>query len=80
MSKGLPEMVGNIGFNYDDDKEEFGGGMRVVNISSCAEEEKIEITLSFNLGRKQYDDVSISLDAKEFMQKLVEAIFHGEEW
>ena len=80
--KEYPDMVGSIDFNYDDDKKEFGMNMqRIVDISAYVDENGIpKIGISFELGRKEDDTVTLSIDAEEFMQKVSRAMIYGEDY
>lgn len=78
--KDLPSIEAEVGFNYDDDGKEFGQGPRTVIISSSIDEDNTSIiNLSFDLGRKEDDDITLTFEAEEFMQKLIRAIAHGED-
>ena len=77
-----PDMVGSIDFNYDNDKKEFGINLqRIVSISAYIDDEGIpKISISFELGRKEDDTVTLSIDAEEFMQKISKAMLYGENY
>ena len=76
------DMIGSIDFNYQDDKKEFGETMqRIVGLSASVDEEGIpKINISFELGRKEDDTVTLSIDAEEFMQKISRAMIYGENY
>ncbi len=80
--KEYPDMIGSIDFNYDADKKEFRGSMqRIVDLSACVNEDGIpKINISFELGRKEDDTVTLSIDAEEFMQKISRAMIYGENY
>lgn len=77
----LPKIIAETSFNYGSDKREFGTNERIVTIASMIEEEnKSKLLLSFNLGRKESDEMILEFDTEEFMQKLAEAIIFREEY
>ncbi len=81
MNKDLASIVGEVSFNYDDDDKEFGRGNRIVNITGQVDEEGTALlVLSFNLGRKDDDDVCLVFEAGEFMQKFLRALVYGENF
>ena len=79
--KDMPSIVGEVSLNYDKDKKEFGEQPRQVLIHSSVNEEGTSvITINFNLGRQEDDDMSLTFDTEEFVQKLVRAIAFGEDY
>lgn len=79
-TKDLPSIEAEVSFNYYDDKKEFSEKPRNATlISSIDEEGQSKVSISFDLGRKEDDDVTLSFDTEEFVQKLVRAIAFGED-
>lgn len=80
MQKDLPSMVGNVEFNYDVDKKEFGMNTeRKVDLFGQVDEQGTPVvSLSFELGRKEDDTVTITLEFEEFIQKMLRAMIFGE--
>jgi len=81
----LPEIIGEIEFNYDEDKKEFcenpnGRNQRIVNIYGCVNEDgRLHLSLSCVLGRKKDDTISLSFDGEELLRKLQQALIFGED-
>lgn len=73
--RGFPEIIADVGFNRDDDIKEFGCGSKIVSINYFEEDtgEK-KLGLSFNLGHKEDDTITLVFDCKELLSKEVEAI------
>ncbi len=73
-------MVGTVDFNYDADTKEFGMNThRKVDLFGMIDEQGTPIvSLSFDLGRKEDDSVTITLDFEEFIQKMLRAMIFGE--
>jgi len=67
----MEQVIGSVDFNYDEDEKEFGRGDRIVSIGYSKED---VIWLSFCLGRKEDDTVSVSLPLSEFGEKVFKAI------
>ena len=80
--KEYPNMVGSLDFNYDQDKKEFGmNTQRKITLSACVDEDGMtKINISFELGRKEDDTVTLSVDTEEFMQKISRAMIYGENY
>lgn len=80
-TKDLPSIEAEIDFNYNGDKEEFSEKPRNATlISSIDEDGQSKVSISFDLGRKEDDDVTLTFDTEEFVQKLVRAIAFGEDY
>ena len=85
MEKDLPEIISEVGFNYDDDKKEFskypnGTNRRIVDLcGGVSEDSSLVITLSLALGRKDDDTMSLTFDAEELLNKILKALVFGEE-
>ncbi len=80
-TKNSPSIEAEISFNYDDDKKEFSKKPRNVTlISSIDEEGQSKVSISFDLGRKEDDYVTLTFDTEEFVQKLVRAIAFSEDY
>lgn len=80
-TKDLPSIEAEVGFNYDDDKKEFSEKPRNATlISSIDEDGQSKVSISFDLGRKEDDDITLTFDTEEFVQKLVRAIAFGEDY
>jgi len=60
------ELIGDVDFNRDDDGEEFGCQRRIIDINN----EEGNVTLSFELGRKEDDVMTISFYLTEFLLKV----------
>ena len=81
----LPELIGNVDFNYDEDRKEFcenphGKERRLVDLCGGIDEDYSQrITLSFKLGRKSDDTISISFNATELINKIQQAVVFGED-
>ena len=79
-TKNFPSIEAEIDFNHDDDKREFTTKPRIATIfSSIDEEGQSKVSISFDLGRKEDDDMTLTFDTEEFVQKLVRAIAFGED-
>lgn len=80
--KEYPDMVGGVDFNYHEDNKEFGtNSQRKITLSACVDEEGIpKISISFELGRKAEDTITLSFDTEEFMQKISRAIVYGDNY
>ena len=77
----LPTIEGEVDFNYDEDKKGFGLGSRLVVISSnISEQGESKTTMSFVLGQKKDDDISVTFDTEELVQKIARAIAFGENY
>lgn len=80
-SKNLPSIEGEVSLNYDEDKKEFTEKPRQVIIHSLIDEEgQSKVTISFDLGRKEDDDINLTFDSEEFVQKIIRAISFGEDF
>lgn len=76
----VPKIIAKIGFNRTDDKKEFSDEPRIVSLLADTEEDgRHEISLSFELGRKEEDDITLFINAEEFAQKLIEALITSED-
>jgi hypothetical protein len=81
MDKDMQSMVGEIDFDYDKDRKEFGAGDRIVRLISCVNEEGIPvISLIFNLGREEDDSITLQLNSEEFIQKFLITSMNGEDY
>ncbi len=80
MNKDLPSIVGKVSFDYDDDNKKFGQGDRIVNITGQIDDEGTPvIILSFNLGRKEDNSVTLVIEADEFIKKFLMAMVYRED-
>lgn len=85
MEIDLPSIIGEVEFNYDEDKKEFcinphGANNRIVDIYGCIKEDgKLQLSLSFVLGRKDDDTISINFDGEELLKKIQQALIFGED-
>ena len=78
-NKYIPTIISEIEFNYSQDKREFKEKDRKVTISHHMGDDGVSrINLSFELGRKEEDDISLIFETEEFMQKLARAIAFGD--
>lgn len=63
-------LVGEVGYNRDDDRKEFGDGDRVVRVYRFKENERPCVCLSFELGRKDDDTLSLTLELGELLTAI----------
>ena len=81
----LPEIIGEIEFNYNTDKKEFcenpnGRNNRIVNLcGGINEDSTLRISLSFNLGRKGGDTIFLNFDGEELLKNIQQALIFGED-
>ena len=68
------DIVAEIDFNRDDDKEEYSCDPRVVRLSSFEDNGTPKIGLSFNLGRREDDSISLVFDCERLLATEIEAI------
>jgi len=68
--KGETALIGDLDFNRDDDQKQFGCQRRIVNMARYEMEEIEVISLSFELGRKEDDVMTIILSLNEFLIAL----------
>lgn len=81
MDRDIQDIVGEIGFNYDADAKEFGIGKKVITLTSSVSEQGEPLTtIGFMLGRKEDDDVSITMRTHELMKALIETLAFGESY
>ena len=65
------KIVGEIDFNYDDDKVEFKTDDRIVRLNRFFNEEGQDtLAIIFNLGRKEDDSMGLMLPYEEFGDKI----------
>ena len=65
------KIVAEVGFNYDDDKREFGEQDKIINLYHMSNEDGQEmLTMVFKLGRKEDDTMNLSLPYREFISKI----------
>ena len=65
------KIVTEVDFNWPEDKEEFGCDDRVVSLNRFNDEENQDVLgITFKLGRKEDDSISLVLPYKEFAEKL----------
>lgn len=77
--KQVYEIVAEVDFNYDKDTQKFGRGDRIVRLNCFVDEDKQPtVGITFNLGAKADDTVSLCLPLDEFMVKLGKAIWEAE--
>lgn len=73
--KGFPAIKTDLDCNIDDDKEEFDVAYsRLSTINCFYDEGEPKISLTFNMGRKKDDTMSLIFDVVEFTSKVTEAI------
>ncbi len=81
VDKDMPSIEAETSFNYDDDKKEFGQGPKRVTLhSSIDEDSSSTISFGFDLGRKEDDDLTLTFEVEELMQKIARAIAFGEDY
>ncbi len=77
---GIPKVIAEVEFNRLDDRKEFSDEPRIVSLWAYTRDDgQHEISLSFGLGRKEEDDVTLFINAEEFAQKLIEALINSED-
>jgi len=65
------KIVVELDFNYPEDSTEFGGNDRVMRLNRFPDSEEGEkVALSFELGRKEDDTITLSLPYSELLAKL----------
>lgn len=67
------KIIGEVEFNWENDKKEFGAGDRIVRLCRFMDGCESSIGLSFELGRKPDDTISVTFDFSELVAKLLEA-------
>lgn len=73
-------FVGELGFNYEDDAKEFGCGsvfknQKVVRLNRYTDDNGEDvIAISFELGRKTDDTMTVSFPWTEFLSKVINLI------
>ncbi len=79
--KGFESIIGEVDYNYDEDRNEFGSDDKQIKINAIINSEGTSILiLSFNLGRKEDDSINISLDLDEFNLKIARAMIYRDDW
>jgi hypothetical protein len=77
-SKDSPSIEAEIDFNYEDDRKEFSGNPRNATLHASFDDDgQNRVSITFDLGRKQADSITLTFDSEEFVQKLVRAIANG---
>lgn len=65
------KIVTEVGFNYPGDNEEFGRGDRIVSLNRFNDEANQDVLgITFKLGRKEDDSISLVLPYREFVEKV----------
>jgi len=73
------DIVGEVGFDRPRDREQFGIGDRIVSINCFINSYGSPVIgVSFDLGAKPDDKISLILPLEELMVKLALAIFEAE--
>lgn len=65
------KLIADIGFNRNDDKEEYGTEDKIVRVCRFKEEEQHKIGVSFELGRKKDDTLNLTFDLAELLTAIV---------
>lgn len=60
------EIIASVDFNRDEDIKEFGCQRRVIDIDLAGK----TLTISFEMGRKEDDAITLLLDWQEFILKI----------
>ena len=63
------KIIAEVGFNRHDDMEEFSPKDRIIDIYSIGD----TVYLTFDLGRKDDDRMTLTLEATELTKRLREA-------
>ena len=67
----IDKIIGEVDFNYDDDKREFNRGDRIVRLNHLIDEDKQDsVAITFELGRKEDDGITLLLPRTALLQKL----------
>ena len=65
------KIVTGVDFNYEDDKDEFKRGDRIVRLNRFIDEDGQDVLgMTFNLGCKEDDSMSLILPFGEFVTKI----------
>ena len=65
------KVVAEISFNYPEDAEEFKDSDRIIRLNRFTSEEgQNVVAITFNLGRKEDDSISLVLPYAELIEKL----------
>ncbi len=67
------KLVGEIDFNRDDDKQEYGVADKVVRVDYFKDGERYCVCLNFELGRRDDDTLSLVFEHSELSTALLHA-------
>ena len=65
------KIVAGVDFNYEADRDEFKGADRIIRLNRFIDEDGQDVLgITFDLGRKEDDSMSLILPFEEFVTKI----------